>query len=413
VTAKKRILILTATVGLGHISAARAIKDALEQVHGDECQVVISDPSVEDGAPILLRMSSETYDPMVQRVPELYDLGYRISGVKAAGVVIHDALIVALFSALRDVVRKEEPDVVVSPYPLYQAPLNAVLGLENRKIPLVTVVTDYVTIHQIWFHHGIDLCLVPTEEARKLATHYGVVEDRIRVTGIPVSPRFALHDRSKSETRSDLGWRPDLTTLLAVGGLRVRGLMDHVHVINHSGFPLQLALVAGHSDELYHKFEGTDWHHVAHTYHFVEDMVPLMHAADLVLCKAGGLVTSESLACGLPPLYVDVIPGQEQGNADYVVEHGAGEVAESPLETLEILCHWLENEGTLLAERAENARRLGKPRAALEAAELIWEIAQESAGRRADRSEIEELLARLGVSWRGSEASQSHHRSHQ
>jgi UDP-N-acetylglucosamine:LPS N-acetylglucosamine transferase len=183
----------------------------------------------------------------------------------------------------------------------------------------------------------------------------------------------------------------------------VNGLMDHLHVINHSGFPLQLALVAGHSDELYRQFEQTDWHHVVHSYPFVEDMVPLMHAADLVLCKAGGLVTSESLACGLPLLYVDIIPGQEKGNADYVVGHRAGEVAKSPLATLEILCHWLENDGALLGERAENARRLGRPRAALDVAELIWDVAQEAAGKTVDRSEIEELLSRLGVSWRSSE----------
>jgi 1,2-diacylglycerol 3-beta-galactosyltransferase len=132
-------------------------------------------------------------------------------------------------------------------------------------------------------------------------------------------------------------------------------------------------------------------------------MVPLMQAADLVLCKAGGLVTSESLACGLPPLYVDIIPGQEKGNADYVVGHGAGEVAKSPLATLEILCHWLENDDALLHERAENARRLGRPRAALDVAELIWDAAQEAAGKTVDRSEIQELLSRLGVSWRSSE----------
>jgi 1,2-diacylglycerol 3-beta-galactosyltransferase len=399
VTTRKRILILTATVGLGHISAANAIRDALEQTHGNECEVVIADPSVEEDAPLLLRMSSDTYDPMVQRVPELYDLGYRLSDVKVAGGVIHDALIVGLFSALREVVAEERPDVVVSPYPLYQAPPHAVLGLERRKIPLVAVVTDYVTVHQVWFYHGIDLCLVPTGKVRQLAIHNGVAEEHIRITGIPVNPRFASRERSKSQIRSVLGWRPDLTTLLAVGGRRVSGLMDHLHVINHSGFPLQLALVAGHSSELYQQFEQTDWHQVAHTYQFVEDMVPLMQAADLVLCKAGGLVTSESLACGLPPLYIGVIPGQEKGNADYVVEHGAGEVAKSPLATLEILCHWLENDGALLGERAENARRLGKPRAALDAAELIWEIAVKSAGQKPDRLEIEKLLSRLGVSW--------------
>jgi 1,2-diacylglycerol 3-beta-galactosyltransferase len=105
-------------------------------------------------------------------------------------------------------------------------------------------------------------------------------------------------------------------------------------------------------------------------------MHEMMLAADLIVCKAGGLIVTEALACGLPLLLVDVTPGQEEGNAAYVVENGAGELAESPVQVLEILAHWLSDGGDKLAEHAANARELGRPQAAAEAAELIWEATQ-------------------------------------
>jgi len=102
----------------------------------------------------------------------------------------------------------------------------------------------------------------------------------------------------------------------------------------------------------------------------------MMRAADAILCKAGGLIITEALACGLPLLLADVIPGQETGNADYVIEGGAGELARQPLDALESLHHWLARGGELLARRAACARRLGRPRAAYDVADLTWAAAE-------------------------------------
>jgi len=69
-----------------------------------------------------------------------------------------------------------------------------------------------------------------------------------------------------------------------------------------------------------------------------------MHAVDFVVCKAGGLIVTEALACGLPLMLIDVIEGQETGNAEFVVDNGAGDIARMPLDMLETLYHWLSND---------------------------------------------------------------------
>jgi 1,2-diacylglycerol 3-beta-galactosyltransferase len=128
-------------------------------------------------------------------------------------------------------------------------------------------------------------------------------------------------------------------------------------------------------------------------------MPPRLHAADLVLSKAGGLAVSEALAAGCPLLLVDVIPGQETGNADYVCDAGAGALAPGPVEALEVLCHWLADGGAGLRARAGVARRLGRPRAALDAAELAWQAAEAGATpavNRRRRVRLVSLLRRVG-----------------
>ena len=103
-----------------------------------------------------------------------------------------------------------------------------------------------------------------------------------------------------------------------------------------------------------------------------------MHAADCIITKAGGLIVTEALACGLPLILVDVNPGQEVGNAEFVVSMQAGVLAETSLDTLETAFHWLQNDGERLKAYAERARALGKPEAAFTVAERVWELANQS-----------------------------------
>ena len=96
----------------------------------------------------------------------------------------------------------------------------------------------------------------------------------------------------------------------------------------------------------------------------------MMLAADCLVCKAGGLIVTEALACGLPLLLTEVLPGQEQGNADYVIHQGAGVRAESPTDVLETLFHWFADDAETLRATAQRAKALGQPNAASKVADL-------------------------------------------
>jgi 1,2-diacylglycerol 3-beta-galactosyltransferase len=403
----KRIVILTADAGFGHRSAANAVAAAIKELHAGECQVEILNPLDDKRTPFFLKDSQSDYDNIITNMPELYRLGYDFSDATVPSVLVDSALSVLLFEVMRDMIKKHQPDAIVTTYPLYQSPLLSVLSVGKLDIPVLTVITDLVTVHRLWFNDDVDACLVPTEAVRELAIEYGTPAEKIHLTGIPVHPNIAGEKRSQVEVRRELGWEEDLPAFLAVGSRRVERLIDMLNVFNHFGSPLQLAVVAGKDEELFQELQDSEWHIPVHLYDFVENMAPLMHAADAIVCKAGGLIVTEALATGTPLILVDVLPGQETGNAEFVVENKAGDLAEEPVLVLETLFHLMQNNAQLLEQRAENARRLGRPESAFSVATLAWQAANGQRIRKPNwlsdrRSRVIDLLERNKIKWQAS-----------
>ena len=381
---RKKVLILTADAGFGHRVAANSIAAALTERYGDRCDALVINPMDDDRAPALLRRAQSDYDRIARESPDLYRLSYQASDGMVSISLLEQALITMLYSTLRDLLTAQQPDAIITTYPLYQAPLAAVFALKNHYVPLLTVITDLVTVHGVWFNDEVDLCLAPTEAVRARAIESGLPPERIEVCGLPVSPALA-RTVDKAALRAALGWPTDRFVALLQGSKRVTRLEPVADILNHSGLPLALALVSGGDDALLARWQTADWHLPAYVYGFVHNMAQFMQAADLIVCKAGGLIVSEALAAGLPLVIVEAIPGQETGNADLVVEGGAGEFPPDPAAALATICHWLDRDATLLAEHAGRARRLGRPQACYRVADLAWLAAQREPQRREHR----------------------------
>lgn len=371
----KKIMILSADVGFGHRSASNAIAAALQEQHPDDCRIEILNPYQDSRLPKFLQKSGPNYDRMVSQMPGLYKLQYQVSGGELSSVVMQNAVAALATNVLADILQTHQPDAIITPYPLFQGALEAAF-IENKcEVPFLTIVTDHAPVTHMWFHKAANWCLVPSPQVRQQAIEFGLAPEKVKVTGIPVHPDLVNEKRSPAEVRAELGWEPERRTLLAVGSKRVKHMMRLLHELNHSGLPLQFALVAGGDDRLYQRFQGVEWHVPVQIYNFVDNMPTLMHASDVIACKAGGLIVTESLACGLPILLTDYIEGQETSNLRYVVDGSAGALVEKPLEGLETLFHWLADDGKLLEKISQNAKRLSYPKAAYDVAQIAWQAA--------------------------------------
>jgi 1,2-diacylglycerol 3-beta-galactosyltransferase len=371
----KRIMILTADAGFGHRSASKAIETALLEQHPTDCKVEILNPLDDKRLPKILRKSGANYDRTVRQSPGLYKLQYEASDGELSSAVVQTAVAALISDVLAELLERQQPDAIITPYPMFQGALEAAFAQNKRCIPFLTVVTDHAPVTRMWFHKAADWCLVPSPSVREQAIEAGLSPEKVKVTGIPVHPDLANDTREPAAVRAELDWEPERSTLLAVGSKRVKRLMELLNVLNHSGLPLQFALIAGGDDKLYQRFQEEEWHVPIHLYNFVENMPTLMHAADMIVCKAGGLIVTEALDCGLPILLTDYIEGQETSNVNYVVDGEAGVLVEKPLEGLETLFHWLADGGKLLAQTSRNARRLSYPQAAYDVAQIAWEAA--------------------------------------
>ncbi len=384
----KKILILTADAGFGHRSTANALCRAFEMRHGEEAQVIIVNPLDDAAALFFLRSAESDYDKLAREWPQFYKLGYKMTDLSLTTNVTEMAYVMMMYEPIARLMKQHQPDVVVITFPTYQYPVAAYRRIAGVRVPIVTVVTDLVSLQKMWFSQSVDMCLVPTGEAAVAAIQRDMDPEGIHVTGLPVNPELANVPASKAEARRALGWPEDKFTVLAVGSKRVEALDTFADILNHSGHDLHFVGVAGGNGQLYEALQNAEWHVPATIYDYITNMPDLMHAADCIVSKAGGLIVTESLACGLPMFLTQVIPGQETGNAKFIVEGGAGDLTLEPLQFLEGMAHWLADDRRLFKERAANARRLGRPDAAFVAAELIWTLAQGKVTRRRSRLPI-------------------------
>jgi 1,2-diacylglycerol 3-beta-galactosyltransferase len=364
----KRILILFSDTGGGHRSSAEALREALLADYSDQCRVEITDFFLH-GAPFPFRRFPDWYPWMVRR-RRIWRRGFILSDGPWRSRALSTAVWPAVRQAVRRFVAEHPADVIVSVHPLFQVPVLRALG--RARPTFLTVVTDLVSTHALWYHPGVDHCYVPTERARVRALACGLSPGQVEVIGLPIAAKFRLPQPDRSEARAALGWLPGLPTVLLMGGGDGLGpILEMAQAVDQTRLPLQLAVVAGRNEVLRRRLEATRWGVPAHIYGFVTNMPELMAGADMIVTKAGPSSISEAFSAGLPIILSGALPGQEEGNVDYVVREGAGIWAPRPVQVAEAVRAWLESPGDRLRAAAQNARRLAQPEAAVHIAREI------------------------------------------
>ena len=205
-----------------------------------------------------------------------------------------------------------------------------------------------------------------------LARAVGIPAGTVHVTGIPVMPVFG-QPISRAECAAELGLDPARPTIaLMAGSAGVTGIDNLVDRLLPIDERLQVIALAGRNESLLaslrRRAERFPGRLVASG--FTTTIERLMAASDVVVTKSGGLTTSECLAMGLPMIVVSPIPGQEERNALFLLEHGAALQADDA-SALAFRISRLIREPKTLAALRRNARSLGKPDAGRHVIETV------------------------------------------
>jgi 1,2-diacylglycerol 3-beta-galactosyltransferase len=364
---RPRILFLFSDTGGGHRSAAEAIIEAL----GIEFDGLITTQMVDifkEYAPKPLNIVPHLY-PKMARLPQAWGLGYKLSNGHYRSRLITASAWPYVRHSIRNLIAQHPSDLIVSVHPLANAPVLRALG--HIHPPFITMVTDLVTTHALWYHRRVDLCIVPTEAARQRALMFGLREEQVRVVGLPVADHFcqALDDRRVLRNR--FAWPDDRLMILLVGGGEGMGpLEETAHAVANSGLPISLAIIAGRNRKLQARLRAESWPAPTFVYGFVKEMPDFMRAADVLVTKAGPGTISEALNAGLPMILYSRLPGQEDGNISYVVSEGAGVWAPHPDQIVFALSRWVKDPDKRL-QAVQACQRLARPQAAREIAQIL------------------------------------------
>jgi 1,2-diacylglycerol 3-beta-galactosyltransferase len=236
--------------------------------------------------------------------------------------------------------------------------------------------------YHTWYDPRANLCLTPTEKARQQALSYGLAPTQVMVAGQPVALKFtAKPERDKRELRRKLGLDLNRPTILLVGGGEGVGpIFDIAQHISQQTHQAQLVIVAGRNQSLKKKLDAAKWKIPVKVFGFVDNMPELMRAADVFVTKAGPGCIAEAFVAKLPLILFDYIPGQEETNVDYVVNHNAGAYVTDPQKIATLLSEWLTPGNPQLNQMTQNASRLAHPDAALTIARQIYQHTSISQG---------------------------------
>ena len=245
------------------------------------------------------------------------------------------------------------PHVVVSVHPLTQHIFGRVLRELNLadRVPLVSVVTDpCYGFWKGWACDAVTLYLVASDDARRQLIDYGVAPERIRISGMPVHPKFAYPGEEAAQAaRRALGLDPEKFTVFVNAGWIGGGNIPQIfRELVRGELDVQAIFLAGKNDDLRVAAESIalDAPFPIKVIGYSDEIEKLMSAANVMISKLGGLTTFEAFACRVP-IIADMITKpmpQEQGTAQLIAQRGAGVMLTRSSDVVPVVRRMMEDE---------------------------------------------------------------------
>jgi processive 1,2-diacylglycerol beta-glucosyltransferase len=371
----RKVLLLSASAGAGHLRAAEAIEKAFNEAKDAGSREVHHIDVLNYTNKLFRHFYSKAYIDLVNKMPEvpgwMYDKLDKPWKNERRRLAL-DKLNTRPFVKL---LRKYQPDLIVCTHFLPAEIVSWLKAKERLSSRQVIIVTDF-DVHAMWLVHHYERYFVALDEARVYLEALGIPASKITVSGIPIDPVFGLK-KDKHAMRAKHGLAADRTTiLLSAGGFGV----GSVDALVNSLLPLQnraqIVAICGRNEELKKRLSRlaarikSDATVTLKPFGYTKEMDELMTASDIVIGKPGGLTTSEALAKGLVFVIVNPIPGQEERNSDHLLE-AAVAIRSNNLPTLSYKLDRLLADPQRFKSMQANSRRMGRPNAAKEIVEQL------------------------------------------
>ena len=265
------------------------------------------------------------------------------------------------FTALLD---RFQPDVVVSVFPPYPYLLRQIQP--NSRCHNIVVVTDSITINAIWYRSRPDALLVPNEQSADAVRACGVDPAKIHIFGFPVNPRFADLPRRAPPSPHQ---RPRVLYMINASTQCASEIADRLSLL-----PIDLTVTVGRDEKLRRTIETAVAGRPVEIIGWSNELPELLCRSHLLIGKAGGATVQETIAAGCPMIINHVVSGQEEGNAQLIVQTRSGTVEQEPAAIAAKVRDLFENDAALWHQWSINITQLSRPRASLDIANYLLSL---------------------------------------
>ena len=322
----KKILILYGSYGGGHLSAAKTLQTYFQENYQDVNVEIID--CIEYINKHLNKVSTEAYKEFAKKMPWVWKRVYNKS--KSGALAFLSTTNNKILSLkLKKLLEEEKPDLVISTHPFATTMCAYLKEKEKVNFKLATILTDY-HIHPQWLVLNLynDVYFVANEQMKMDMISYNIDDEKIFVSGIPISEKF-LEPKNKTEIFNSFGLDENKKTLLFFAGGEF-GLGRNTTFLLFRTFirlfsEMQIVAISGKNKNMKAKFEKiidqTNSHDRVKLLEYTDKVPELMYIATAIVTKPGGLTVSEALASKKPLILINPIPGQEEENAQFLVDN--------------------------------------------------------------------------------------------
>ncbi|MBD3858579.1 diglucosyl diacylglycerol synthase [Bacillus sp. 28A-2] len=348
----KKILILTANYGNGHMQVAKTLYDECKS-QGFE-HVIVSN-LYQESNPIVSEVTQYLYLKSFSIGKQFYRLFYygvdKIYNKRKFNIYLKMGN-----KRLDELIQLHNPDIIIITFPMIVVP--EYRNKTGKVIPTFNVMTDFC-LHKIWVHENIDRYYVATNYVKQKLVEIGTHPSDVKVTGIPIRPQFEA-DVPKSIIYKKYGLSSDKKVLLIMAG--AHGVLKNVKELCEAlllDSEVQIVVVCGKNAALKQSLSELEQAHPHQlkALGYVEQIDELFRVTDCMITKPGGITLTEATAIGVPVILYKPVPGQEKENALFFEDHGAAIVINRHEDILESVTNLLQDEEKLEAMK-QNIKKL-------------------------------------------------------
>ena len=323
----KNILIFYASYGGGHFNAAKSIFEYISSnfekynIEMIDCMKYVN-KTVE-------KVTTAAYREAAKKAPWVWGKIYNDSQKGPLAHLSTRSNKIMAIKLLR-LLREKQPDLIISTHPFSSQMCTYLKRKGKISAKIATIMTDFAP-HDQWLvgSNFTDYFFVANDKMKNYLISTNISDKKVFITGIPLSNRF-LQNFDRSKILNTYKLKNGKKNILFFGGgefglgkSRTFEIFDSLIKFSND---IQIIAIAGKNEKMKAKF-----HEIVENNHaqkrvrvlaFTDQIPELMNISIGVITKPGGLTITECLVSQLPIVIINPIPGQEEENAEFLVNNG-------------------------------------------------------------------------------------------